>query len=441
MSRVVDRTESLNELEEVVAADPDAVRQPTAKAVDVQEATAKAVIDSARREGGDYGRAVTEVQPTKRVAIVANIAWHIFNFRLDLIRALETEGFETVLFASPDEYASRLTGSNRKFVALDKLSRTGLNPVQDIALFWELVRKYRDHRVDLAIHYTSKGNIYGGMACRLLGIPSIHTINGLGGPFSGRSRAVQSVIKILYREALRRSNHVFFQNEHDFGFFVNHGITKQKQGRVVDGSGVDLGVFNPDRFAARDGAEDFRVLHFCRLSKTKGVLEYVEAARELKRRGRPFRFLLAGKSDHDKHAIPAEQIDQWVHEGLIDFVGQSDNVAGLLADVDVVVYPSFYMEGIPRALIEACAMAKPIITTDHVGCRETVVAGENGFLVPVGDANGLADAIEWIAAADPDSRARMGEQSRQLAVERFDEKIVNAAYVTAVRTSVEKGRR
>ncbi|MEL6828568.1 MAG: glycosyltransferase family 4 protein [Pseudomonadota bacterium] len=391
-------------------------------------------INEARADGTSIGALDgTEVAPA-RIAVVANIAWHLHNFRMGLIEDLEAQGHTVVMMAAPDDYARGLTTPDRPFAPLDKLKRTGMNPFHDLALFRQMLRTYRAHRIDVAIHYTSKGNIYGGLASRLLGIPSIHTINGLGGPFSGRNASVRRIVAALYRKALARSNDIYFQNTHDFDYFVRERIISCDQGRVVAGSGIDLNKFKPAEIVSMETNKHHRpkALLFSRLSRTKGILEYVEAARLTRDMGKDIEFQLAGRFDHDRHAISREEIAQWERSGLISFLGQSDNIIKLIAASDFVVYPSYYMEGIPRALIEACAMAKPIVTTDHVGCRETVITGENGMLVPTRDANALATAIVKMASLRPERRKEMGAKSRLLAQERFDQNIVNAFYLSSV---------
>lgn len=372
-----------------------------------------------------------------KIAITANIAWHLYNFRRGLIEALEDAGMSVVLLAAPDEYADRLARPYRPFLPLTALKRTGLNPIHDLELFRQIVRYYRELRIDGALHYTSKANIYGGLACQLLSIPSIHTINGLGGPFSGDRLIAPQVIKVLYRLALRKSDAVFFQNRHDLKFFCDRKMIRSQQGAIVDGSGVNTRELDPRNFrnlTRRD--KRFTCLLFSRLSRTKGIFEFAKAAEILSERNHHFRFLLAGRTDSDDLAVSQETIRAWHEKGILEFVGNSDRIPELIAQSDIVVYPSYYMEGIPRALLEALAMGKPIITTDHVGCRETVNPGVNGILVAKRNPLELANAIEELAKMPTSALEDMGRQSRALAVRRFDERLVVKSYVDALHDAI-----
>jgi glycosyltransferase involved in cell wall biosynthesis len=223
---------------------------------------------------------------------------------------------------------------------------------------------------------------------------------------------------------------VFFQNEEDQSLFVNAGLIEAAKTSVVPGSGVDIDRFNPSETVGR--GTPLVVLMAARLLTTKGVMEFAEAARIVKPNYPSVEFVLLGGLDFgNPAAIEESDLRKWQNAGLISWVNHQDDIRPFLERADVVVLPSYYREGVPRVLLEAAAMAKPIVTTDNTGCREVVEPGINGLIVPRRDASALAVAISALLK-DPDLRRRMGNASRRLAVKRFDERyIVNqtiAAY-------------
>ena len=366
----------------------------------------------------------------RRVVIALNLAWNLVNFRAGLIRALVAEGYEVVAVAPYDEYAPRLDALGCRYVPLP-MDNQGTHPGRDLLLLWRFYRLLRRERPAVYLGFTVKPNVYGSMAAHALGIPVVNNIAGLGAVFI-RNSPVTRVVRGLYRLALSRSRRVFFQNDEDRRMFVEGGLVRPEVTGRVPGSGIDLGRFAP---APLPGAERGRVrfLLIARMLWDKGVGEYVAAARRVRRRYPGAEFGLLGFLDvQNPAAISREQMDAWVDEGVVRYLGVSDDVRAQIAAADCVVLPS-YREGTPRTLLEAAAMGRPLITTDAVGCREVVDDGVNGLLCRVRDADDLADKMEQMIALSADERTEMGRRGREKVEREFDERFVIDAYLRAIR--------
>lgn len=364
-----------------------------------------------------------------RVLIALNTAWNLVNFRAGLIRALVAQGFEVVAVAPRDAHADRLEALGARFVALP-MDNGGTNPVRDLQLWWRFRRLLTAERPDVFLGYTVKPNVYGSLAAHSLRIPVVNNIAGLGAVFISQS-LVTRVVRGLYRLALRRSAHVFFQNPDDQRLFVDGGLVDGAVTSLIPGSGIDLDRFAPAPDNGRPG-EAMCFLLIARMLWDKGVGEYVEAARRLKQRHPALRFALLGFLDvQNPAAISREQVDAWVAEGVVEYWGTSDDVRPDIARADCVVLPS-YREGTPRTLLEAAAMARPLVTTDAVGCREVVDDGVNGHLCEVRSAESLAAAMERMVRLSPGQRAAMGREGRHKMARQFDERLVVHAYLQAI---------
>ena len=365
----------------------------------------------------------------KKIVIALNTAWNLLNFRAGLIRALVKQGYEVVLVAPNDEYAPRLAGLGCRFIALP-MDNKGTNPVLDFLLFMRFLRLFWQERPDVFLGYTIKPNLYGSFAANVLGIPVVNNIAGLGTAFI-RDGWLTRLVRLLYKAALMRSHHVFFQNEDDMKLFMERGMVAPSKVSRLPGSGVDLNVFrNESNTPAIDN--DFRFLLIARLLRDKGVGEYVEAARMIRQQHPNVRFQLLGFLDSkNPTAISSEEMTSWQAEGVVEYLGVADDVKPYLAAADCVVLPS-YREGVPRSLLEAAAMAKPIVTTDAVGCRDAVENGLNGFLCRVADANDLAAKMIQMLELPPQERIDMGLAGRNKMECEFDEKIVINRYLKVI---------
>jgi glycosyltransferase involved in cell wall biosynthesis len=363
-----------------------------------------------------------------KVLIALNTAWNLFNFRSGLIRALIGAGYEVVAVAPPDEYVSRLMALGCRFVPLP-MDNKGTHPGRDLLLLWRFFQLLRDENPDVYLGYTVKPNVYGSLAARTLSIPVINNIAGLGAVFIKDSWLTR-LVRGLYRLALLRSAKVFFQNDDDLQMFVLGGLVSPSVTDRLPGSGIDLDKFTP---VSLPGGSSICFLMISRMLWEKGVGEFVEAARILKRRRVSADFYLLGSLDvQNRAAISREQMAGWVGEGIVRYIGVSDDVRAEIAAADCVVLPSFYREGTPRTLLEAAAMGRPIITTDAVGCREVVDDGVNGYLCRPRDAGDLAEKMARMMALSPTEREVMGRRGRGKVEREFDEQIVISKYLEAI---------
>jgi len=369
-----------------------------------------------------------------RLMIALNSAWNLVNFRSGLIRDLVSHGYEVIAVAPADEYAHQLASLGIRFVPLP-MDNKGTHPGRDLLLLWRFVRLMRNERPDVFLGYTVKPNVYGSLVAHVSGVPVINNVAGLGTVFI-KGGWLNSLVRALYRVALARSRKVFFQNEDDRLLFINGGLVDSARTDRLPGSGVDLKKFEP---MPLPGISPIRFLLIARMLWDKGVGEYVEAARLLKSRGLKAEVCLLGFLDvQNPAAISKSQMDEWVAEGVVRYLGVSDSVREKIAQADCVVLPSFYREGTPRTLLEAAAMARPIITTDSVGCRDVVDDGVNGFLCRPRDALDLADKMERMISMPHKEREAMGLRGREKVEREFDEKIVIDKYLSAIEAVLGK---
>ena len=385
-----------------------------------------------------------------------NTAWNLVNFRAGLIKSFVAAGHDVVAVAPPDAYVPLLADFGCRFVPLP-MANGGTNPLQDGLLLWRFWRLLKQERPDVFLGYTVKPNVYGSLAAHWLGIPVINNIAGLGAVFISGGWLVK-VVRSLYRMALGRSAKVFFQNPDDRAMFVEGGLVRGELTELLPGSGVDLVRFAPPVLPLQvkldypastadkecHGADPthhndlnkYRFLLIARMLRDKGVCEYVEAARQLRKRWPNVEFCLLGFLDvQNPAAIARSDMDAWVAEGVVNYLGASDDVRVQIAMAHCIVLPS-YREGTPRSLLEAAAMARPIITTNTVGCREVVDDGINGYLCKVRDATDLADKMSQILQLSCAQRSEMGLRGRAKMEAEFDEQIVIKKYLAAVREAV-----
>ncbi|HZF94058.1 MAG TPA: glycosyltransferase family 4 protein [Allosphingosinicella sp.] len=365
----------------------------------------------------------------KIVAISINASWNIFNFRAGLIRALRAKGYDVVALSPADAYAPRLAELGARHVAVP-MDSAGVSPVHDLALLARYRRALKSAKADVFLGYTAKPNVWGSLAAQSLGIPTINNVSGLGTAFI-REGLLTRIVTTLYRAAFRRSATVFFQNGEDRDLFVARRIVDPAKAALLPGSGIDLERFAP-RPREEASAAPFAFLMVARLLWDKGVREYVEAARIVRARHPEARFRLLGFLDvANRTAVPRAEVEGWVAEGLIDYLGDAEDVRPVLADADCVVLPS-YREGLPRVLLEASAMGKPLIATDVPGCRHIAEEGVNGFLCTVRDHVSLADAMTRMLALPLAGRAAMGAAARARVEAEYDEKLVARRYIEAI---------
>ena len=373
------------------------------------------------------------VQP-ERVLVLGGISRSLINFRGPLLRQLRSRGHEVIAAAPPDEdaanVASTLESWGIRYVPVP-LARGGTNPVGDWSSLRAIKRLIAEERPDSLIAYTVKPVVYGGMAARAMGnVRFFPMITGLGYAFTegaGLKRALlRRVVMGLYRRGLAGAETVIFQNPDDQALFEQLGLVPDARPSVrVYGSGVDRAEFPEQPLP-----EEPVFLMVARLVADKGVREYVEAARKVRKRYPDVRFLLAGGLDPNPAGISQAEVDGWVADGAIEHLGAVDPVQPVLAESRYYVLPS-YREGTPRAVLEAMATGRPIITTDAPGCRETVAHGGNGLMVPPRDSDALAAAMTDLLQRDDREIRAMARKSVEYVEEYFDVHRVNAAIIQA----------
>lgn len=317
-----------------------------------------------------------------------------------------------------------------------EMDRQGISPARDLLLLWRYWRTLRRLRPDIFLGFTAKPNVYGSLAAQALGISVINNVAGLGTAFI-RKGPLTRIVSALYRLAFRRSATVFFQNPEDRDLFVGEGMVRPEQARLLPGSGVDLERFQPGE-PPSGPAGGFTFLLIGRLLWDKGVAEFVEAARRVRREAPDARFQLLGFLDVlNRTAVSRADVESWVREGVVDYLGETDDVRPFIAAADCVVLPS-YREGLPRTLLEAAAMARPLIATDVPGCRQVVEDGVNGFLCAARDAASLAAAMTRMLSLGGEERARLGAAGRAKVQREYDEKLAVGIYVEAVAAALAK---
>jgi glycosyltransferase involved in cell wall biosynthesis len=314
------------------------------------------------------------------------------------------------------------------------MDNKGVHPGRDLLLLLRFVWLFRKERPNVYLGYTVKPNIYGSLAAHALGIQVINNIAGLGSVFIKNSWLTR-LVRWLYRIALSRSRCVFFQNNDDLDLFVKARLVAPDKIARLPGSGIDLRAFQPMPAVSLNNRA-FRFLLVSRMLWDKGVLEYVNAARIVGQIYPDVEFNLLGFLDvQNPTAISSEQMAAWVKEGVVCYLGETDDVKPYLAEADCVVLPS-YREGKPRSLLEAAAMSKPIITTDAIGCRDVVDDGVNGFLCLPKNTDDLAKKMENMILLEPQRRSEMGKMGRQKVEREFDEKIVIECYLAVIKSAI-----
>ena len=360
-----------------------------------------------------------------KIGIVINTSWNIYNFRKGLVEALVSDGHQVFAIAPKDEYSEKIPSLGAKYVEVE-MDNKGTNPIKDYLLINRLKKIYETLDLDIALHYTIKPNIYGCIATRNLKTKAINNVSGLGTAFI-RQNIVSKVAKNLYKLSCKEAYHVFFQNNDDRKFFVRTQLVKRGKTSLLPGSGINTSQisFNPKNYSELP----FKFLLSSRMLVDKGVGEFMKAARKLKDKYKDkIEFHVCGKPEEKESlGFNVDKINNWVEDGLINYLGHIDNVIEEMVRVDCVVLPS-YREGTPRVLLEAAAVGRPIITTDAPGCREVVSDKINGLLCKVKDVESLYSNMEKIFLTSPEKKQEMARRGRQIVENKFDESIVIEQY-------------
>ncbi len=394
-----------------------------------------------------YNPNIAANKPVK-IALLINTSWNVINFRKGLVNALLSKGYEVTVIAPIDKYSRLISQMGCIFCPI-KINRKGLNPFVEIIVLIRLYRIFKASKVsyDAILTFTIKPNIYGSLVASLLALPIINNVAGLGITFS-KNNFLTSLVSMLYKYAFRNSFKVFFQNESDRSTFINLKLVNPERTERVPGSGVNLDHFsysplnrNSISFMKNSikgnnldvNATVFRFILIARLLYNKGIEEYFKAAYSLKKKYPLVEFCILGFYDYfNPYAISQEQMNLWISEGVIIYMGETDDTRPYIKASDCIVLPSYYPEGVPKVLLEAAAIGRPIITTNSVGCREVVDDGVNGYLCKPKDYLDLEVKMERMLLLTQDDRLAMGFSSRKKVETYFDETIVIKKYLETI---------
>ena len=365
----------------------------------------------------------------KKIILNANTLFAVYNFRCNLMKRLEKEGYEIICVGNKDGLAEQIIQNGWRYID-SQMDRRGTSILNDLKLFFFYLKTFRRENPEYVLNYTIKPNIYGTLAATLAGIPVINNVTGLGDIFD-TDNLTSKIVKILYKISFRFPKKVFFQNDDDLRIFLENKLIDKKLCDRLPGSGVEIERFIPEKLIKTD--DKIRFLFLGRISVKKGVRIINEVSKILTPKYPNIEFQLLGKVyiDEEGH-ISKEELSQWGKESNIKYLGTSKDVRNEIKKVDAIIFPSFYREGVPRSLIETAAMGKPILTTDNVGCRDIVENGYNGYLAKPNNVESMVEVVEKFLKLTTEERDTLGENGRKKAVEEFDEKIVIEKYLKVI---------
>lgn len=359
-----------------------------------------------------------------KVLFLVNHDVVIYNFRLELVERLLSDGHNVVISSPYGERIEDLKALGCEYRAIE-MSRHGTNPFKELGLISEYKKLLKEVKPDIVFAYTIKPNIYGSMACRMLKIPCVTNITGLGTAVENGG-IMQKITVILYKAAFGKVKKIFFQNEENMQFFKDKKITDQSKYQLIPGSGVNLERFSPIEYPADDSVVEFAFIS--RIMKEKGIDQYMDAAKAIKKKYPNTIFHVCGFCEQDYE----DKLKMLEHDGIIKYHGMVRDVRSVLANVHCTVHPTYYPEGLSNVLLESSACARPIITTDRSGCREVIDDGINGFIVKQKDSSDLIEKIEKFLNLTSEEKRNMGLAGRKKAENEFDRQIVVDAYVSLI---------
>lgn len=363
-----------------------------------------------------------------KIVFSSNVSWSIYNFRKSLLKSFLDSGHEIISVANKDEYSKKLNDNNFNFKEI-KFNNNSKNPILDLLLIIKYIVIYNRINPDIIFHNAVKPNIYGTIAASILKIPVINNISGLGTVFIKKSLSTH-IVKLLYRYSQNKAHQVFFQNSDDYNLFINNKLIEKDKGIIINGSGSDINHFKP--LPKNKIYKNFQFLFIGRLLFDKGIREYIEAAKILKKEHLNIDFNVLGPfSFNNSSSVSEKELDLWISSKTINYLGETDDVKKFLVNADCVVLPS-YREGMSKALIEASLMGLPIVTSDVPGCRDVIENKVTGFLCMVRNSRDLADKMKRIFLLDKNELIHMKQKARDRGVRLFDDKLVINKYKKAV---------
>ena len=366
-----------------------------------------------------------------KIAVLSSHTPSLFWFRIEMMHSFMEKGYEVVAIANEDEekWKDAFEKEGIRYRSVD-LKRNGTNPLGDIKTFRSIKKVLQEEMPDKIFTFQAKTIIYGIIAARQLGIKEIYPlIAGVGSIYLKddlKTRILRGILNTEYRYSLSKVNTIFFQNEDDLNTFKQNGLVDAQEIVFLNGSGVNL-----EKFKKQELPKQFGLLFIGRLIKDKGIMEYLEACRIIKDKYPDIRCMVVGPYDSNPSAISKQELDYYIESGVIEYFGEQKDVRPYLKQCSVYVLPS-YAEGTPKTVLEAMATSRAIITCDTRGCKQTVVEGENGFLVKVKDVDEIVDRVIKLYN-DRELLEKMARQSHIMAKEKFDVKLVNKTICEAMK--------
>ena len=354
-----------------------------------------------------------------KILMLGNSDIAIYNFKLELVERLLSEGHKVIISSPYGERIDDLIAMGCEYHDIS-ISRHGTNPLQEMKLLNEYNKLVKYIDPDIALTFTIKPGIYGSMACKKHKIPYVVNITGLGTAVENPG-IMQFITVSLYKIALSKAKTVFFQNRDNMRFFENHRIALKKH-KLLPGSGVNLTRFSCKPYPS---GNIIKFAFISRIMKEKGIEQYLEAARYIKQKYENTEFHICGFCEPEYKG----KLQEYADKEYVIYHGMIKDVPDFIETMHCIVHPSYYPEGISNVLLEACATGRPIITTDRSGCREVVEDGVNGFKIPVRDENALIAAIEKFISLSNDEREKMGLAGRNKVEREFDREIVVREYL------------
>ncbi len=362
-----------------------------------------------------------------KIAVLSSHTSSLFWFRMDMMKDFIKNGHTVIALGSEPEaeWKKKFDEYNIDYRQL-YVERNGVNPLKDLKTLRCLYTFMKKERPDKIFAYQAKTVVYGSIAAKLNGVSEVYPlIAGLGSIFRGegfKNKIVKTIMKLEYWAACKCSKKVFFQNQDDKNEFIQNGLVKDNKTVIINGSGVDLEKFKPTQIP-----EEPAFLYIGRLIKDKGIMEYLEACREVKDKHPKIRCLLVGPFDSNPSALKPDELKPYIENGVIEYFGEQTDVRPFISQCSTFVLPSYH-EGTPKTVLEAMAMGRSIVTSDAPGCRETVIEGLNGYLVKVKDIKGLTNKMEYLIS-NREICKNMGKESEKIARKKYDVKVVNQSII------------
>ncbi len=367
----------------------------------------------------------------KTIAIVLNTTWNIYNFRLSLMKFLKKNGYEVIAISPRDEYVEKLNQEGFKWFNLE-LDNDSTNPIKEFKTIYDFYKIYKKANPDIILQYTIKPNIYGTIAATFLKIPVINNVSGLGTIFINNNLS-SKIAKFLYKISFKYPKKVFFQNHHDKELFIKNHLISPTKADVIPGSGIDTKKFKP-HIIKKDNKE-FKFLFIGRLIREKGIEEYIDAIRDIKKDKKYsyVKFEIVGDFyPKNPSAISKKYFYSLEKRGWFEYKGFTDDIKGYIEKADCIVLPS-YREGLSKTLLEAASMQKPIITTNVPGCKDVVEDGINGFLCQVKNSHDLKEKMIKMLNLPFQKRLQMGKKGREKIITEFSEELVFHKYLSCIK--------